>query len=418
VRLGIYSDLVYQRDGETLSNNRAFIRFVTSLPPRVSELVLFGRLSPVPGRGPYVLPTEAVRVVGLPHYERATKIWSLLRAVRGSAGIFAAQCEHLDAVWIFGPQPMSMVFAWIARRRGVPLVLGVRHDYPQYIRNRLPSRWWLWAVPVAAGMDVAFRRSAKFAPTVALGDALARRYSRGAAVMRTGFSLVPRSELRSLDEALAVRWDGDRIVLSVGRLDREKNPLLLLDILAGLRAEDPCWRMVIAGDGPMREQMQLRIAELGLDDAVTMLGEVPNGPELWELYRRSQIFLHVSFTEGLPQVLLEAQAAGVPVVGTDVGGVAEALGDGTYGLLIPPADAAAAIEAVQRIAGDADLRRRLVSAALQHAAQETLEMQLDRLADFLQDAVETYGRGSAEGSRAFGPRSGRVHRRGWAEGRT
>jgi len=75
MRLGVYSDLVFQRDGQTLSNNQAFIRYVTSLPPRVSELVLFGRLNPVRGRAPYVLPSDGVRVVGLPHYERVTKIW-------------------------------------------------------------------------------------------------------------------------------------------------------------------------------------------------------------------------------------------------------------------------------------------------------------------------------------------------------
>lgn len=390
MRLGVYSDLVYQRDGETLSNNRAFIRFVTGLAPRVSELVLFGRLNPVPGRGPYVLPRDGVRVVGLPYYKRATRIWPVLRAIYGSARIFAAECKHLDAVWIFGPQPMSMVFAAIARRRGVPLVLGVRHDYPQYIGNRLPSRWWLWAVPVARIMDRAFRRLARTAPTVALGDELARRYSRGAPVMRTGFSLVPRAELRSLHDALAVDWNGDRTVLSVGRLDKEKNPLLLLDVLAGLRAADPSWRMVVAGTGPLRDQMQARIDELGLQDSVTLPGEVPNGPELWSLYRNSQVFLHVSFTEGLPQVLLEAQAAGLPVVGTDVGGVAEALGNGTLGLLIPPADASAAIAAVQRIAHDEELRRTLVSAALEHAAGETLEAQLDRLATFLGTAVSSY----------------------------
>jgi len=170
---------------------------------------------------------------------------------------------------------MAMVLAWVARQRGVPLVLGVRHDYPQYIRNRLPSRWWLWAVPVAAVMDLAFRRLARIAPTVALGDELARRYSRGAGVLRTGFSLVPRSQLRSLDDALAVGWDGDRVLLSVGRLAREKNPLLLLDVLAGLRTSDPSWRMVVVGDGPMREQMLLRIAQLGLrrrrDAAVAQL---------------------------------------------------------------------------------------------------------------------------------------------------
>jgi glycosyltransferase involved in cell wall biosynthesis len=192
-------------------------------------------------------------------------------------------------------------------------------------------------------------------------------------------------------------------VLSVSRLDAEKNPLLLLDVISGLRRRDERWRLVVAGHGPLREQMELRIAELGLDGAVELPGEVPNGPELWGLYRRSQVFLHVSFTEGLPQVLFEAQAAGIPIVATAVGGVPEALAGGDAGLLIPPADPEAAIAALERVAADEELRRRLVTAAHENVGRETLEAQLDRLAAFFSGWVAGAGpQGDRRGRAAQG----------------
>jgi glycosyltransferase involved in cell wall biosynthesis len=399
MRLGVYSDLVYRHDGDVYSNNRAFIRFVTGLPPRVDEVVLFGRLHPEPGRSDYVLPRDGVSVVGLPYYKRAVEIRQLVAAVRGSCATFAREIDGLDAVWVFGPQPMSMLFAGIARRRGVPLVLGVRHDYPEYIRNRLPSKRWAWAVPVAAGMDRAFRLFARSAPTVALGEAIASHYRGGSApVVKTGFSLVPRDELCTVEDALARSWDDRWTILTVSRLDPEKNPLLLLDVIKRLHERDGRWRLRIAGDGRLRPELEARIAADGLEDVVELLGEVPNGPELWKLYRESQLFLHVSLTEGLPQVLLEAQAAGLPIVGTAVGGVPEALAGGS-GLLIPPSDADAAVEAVERLAAAPALRAQLIRAGLANAEQETFEAQLDRLSSFLHSASRN-GHASRNGNGA------------------
>jgi glycosyltransferase involved in cell wall biosynthesis len=335
----------------------------------------------------------------------------MVRAVRRSGAVFSAELDGLDAVWVFGPHPMALLFAGIARARGTRLVLGVRQDYPRYIAGRLPGRGWAWAVPAARALDAAFRGLARSAPTVALGDELAARYAAGRApVLSTGFSLVREAELADPGDAAARPWGDALTLLSVGRLDPEKNPLLLLDVIEGLRRRDPRWRLVAAGDGPLRDELAAQVAARGLAGVVELPGEVPNGPALWDLYRRSHAFLHVSFTEGLPQVLFEAQAAGVPIVATAVGGVPSAVDGGRTGLLIGPGDAGAAIAAVERLASDAELRRRLVVAARAEAGRETLEAQRDRVVDFFEAGLglESASRGGGEprGGPAGGGRHG------------
>ena len=382
----MYADLVYKRDAAgTLSTDRAFVHFVANLAPRLDELVLFGRLHPEAGRSPYALPSERIRLVPLPHYASVAAVGSVLRAVRGSRRAFARELGSLDAVWLFGPHPLSVEFARIARRRGVPVFLGVRQDFVQYIGNRLPSRAWSWAIPVAHGLERTFRLLARRSPAVVVGEDLKRHYEGGRApVLATGFSLIRERDLRPLDEALAVSWDGELRLLSVGRLDPEKNPLLLPEILRGL---DGCWRLAVVGEGPLAEPLERRFDELGLRDRVELLGYVPNGERLWEQFRSSHAFLHVSFTEGLPQVLFEAQANGLPIVATDVGGVAAALDGGRTGLLVPPADAGAAIESVERLRADEELRRRLVAEGLENVRRETLDAQSDRVAAFFRQQL-------------------------------
>lgn len=384
MRLGVYADLVYRSDGDTLSTDFAFVRFPASLPPRVDEVVLFGRLDPRPGREPYAIPRDGVRFVALPHYPSVFHVDRVLAAVRGSYAAFTRELPRLDAVWLFGPSPISVLLAAAARRGGVPVFLGVRQDYPRYVANRLPSRRWAWAVAAAWLLELAYRALARRAPTVAVGADLARRYRGGGApVLASGFSLVGAGELVDPEDATTRSWDGDELhVLSVGRIEPEKNPLLLAEVLARLRDRDPRWRLRVAGVGKLADALAARARVLGLGDALELLGYVANGPELLRLYRESHAFLHVSLTEGVPQVLFEAQASGTPIVATDVGGVAAALEDGRTGLLVPPADAEAAAAALERLRDDPDLRRRLVESGLEHAREETLDAQLDRIAAF------------------------------------
>jgi glycosyltransferase involved in cell wall biosynthesis len=388
MRLGVYSEQLYKSEGDTVYTHRAFIRFVTALPPRVDEVVVFGRLDPTPATGPYSLPTDGVRFVPLPYYPNVRAVGGLVRALRQAVNVFATELEELDAVWIFGPHPLAVLFARIAQRRGTPLILGVRQDYPTYIGNRLPGRLWAWAVPVAHVLERVFRLHARRSPTVALGEEIAAHYAGGSApVLSTGFSLIPRDELVEIDEALGKSWDGSLRALSVGRLDPEKNPLLLPDIAKLLGERDPRWTVSVVGDGPLRDAVEERARALGVEERLDLRGYVPNGPHLWEEYRRSHAFVHVSFTEGLPQVLYEAQGAGLPVVATDVGGVSAAVEGGRSGLLVPPDDAYAAARALQRLADEPELREDLIRAGHANAEVETMEAQLDRIADFLHAAV-------------------------------
>lgn len=349
------------------------MRFVTGLHSRVDELVLFGRLSPEPARAANPVPPD-VRFVPLPYYPKVSNLPALGRALAAAPRIFERELDRLDAVWLFGPHPLSLIFAAQARRRGKHVFLGVRQEMTQYIGNRLPSRAWAWTLPVAHGLERAYRRLARRAPTVVVGEELGRAYGRGGGpLLATGFSLIQPDEIVTAEAALAKDWSGDIRLLSVGRLDPEKNPLLLADVVDLL---PPQFSLDVIGVGPLEPELRARAA-----DRIRLHGYVAH-PELGERYRAAHAFLHVSLTEGLPQVLFEAAAAGIPVVATDVGGVADAVGHGDRALLVPPRDARAAAAAVERLADDAALRRTLVERGLANVAHETMDAQLDRIAAF------------------------------------
>jgi glycosyltransferase involved in cell wall biosynthesis len=280
-------------------------------------------------------------------------------------------------VWVLGPQGLALPFALLAIARGKRVVLGVRQDLPAYARSRHPGRR---VVHVLADLlDGAFRALARLIPVVVVGPALADRYGRGRAVLPLTVSLISERELEA--PAPERRWDGELTAISVGRLEEEKNPLLLAEVLADLRASDPRWRLVICGEGPLEAALRERLESLGVADAATLRGYLPLDGGLQDAYRAAHAFLHVSWTEGLPQVLFEAFAARLPVVATAVGSVAAA-GDGAV-LLVAPGDPKAPAARLRELAADETLRETLVAAGLARVRAHSLEAELQRTGRFL-----------------------------------
>lgn len=287
--------------------------------------------------------------------------------------------EDVDAVWLLGPHPLSVAFAALAALRRRRVALGVRQDLPSYVRTRHPDRRLIHLSALL--LEGAYRLLARGLSVVAVGPELARHYRGARRLITISVSLVRESDLVRADAAEGRTYDGEVRVLSVGRLDPEKNPLLLADVLARLRERDDRWRLTVCGEGTMTEALAGRLAALGVAGHADLLGYVPIDGGLMAVYRDSHAFLHASWTEGLPQVLFEAFAAGLPVVATDVGGVRDTVGGGA--LLVPPGDPEAAAAALRRIAEDPPLRRRLIEAGLSRASEHTMESQCRRVARFL-----------------------------------
>jgi glycosyltransferase involved in cell wall biosynthesis len=143
---------------------------------------------------------------------------------------------------------------------------------------------------------------------------------------------------------------------TVGRLSKEKGQTVLLSAFRILSDSLPGLSLKIAGEGEEREELRKQAVSLGIEPQVEFSGYVR---DVWEVYKELDVFVLPSHTEGIPLALLEAMAAGVPVVATRVGGVPEIVRDGQDGLLVPPRDPEAAAVAIRRILCEPTLRKTL-----------------------------------------------------------
>jgi len=375
VRLAVHTDQAYRRDESGITTARSFVSFLGAVGRHCDELVILGRLVAQPGRDPHPLPADA-RFVALSDHGGSARPVAVLRSLASSCRAFWRALDDVDTVWLLGPNALSFPFAGLAAARRRRVVLGVRQDLPAYARARHPDSR---ATRVAAtALDGAFRLLGRRCPVIAVGPQLSARYESAAGVHETWVSLMAPARIADDAEATARCARSVRRLLAVTRLDEEKNPLLLLEALAAL---DDDWTLTVCGDGPLRERFEERMAALELTGRVHLTGELACDDELLALYRSSDALVHVSLTEGLPQVLLEAFSCGTPVVATAVGGVPAAARGAA--ILVPPADAAAVCDALRRLDDDPMLRRRLVVAGLRTARAHTLDGESAAAADFL-----------------------------------
>jgi sugar transferase (PEP-CTERM/EpsH1 system associated) len=150
---------------------------------------------------------------------------------------------------------------------------------------------------------------------------------------------------------------GTVLVGNVARLDRVKDHAALIAAFKIMRdrARHGNTRLIIVGDGPQREQLEKQIADLDLQETVRLLG---HRDDVAELLAECDLFVLSSIAEGMPVTLLEAIAVGLPVIATDVGGVASVVEDGVTGALVPPGDPHVLAETLGIFVVDEALRRR------------------------------------------------------------
>jgi glycosyltransferase involved in cell wall biosynthesis/predicted metal-dependent phosphoesterase TrpH len=179
---------------------------------------------------------------------------------------------------------------------------------------------------------------------------------------------------------------GERItVLYAGRLSREKGVDLLADAFLAARAREPRLHLHVAGGGPEEPALRARLGR-----SATFLGWL-DGDALAAAYRAADLFLFPSRTDTFGQVILEAQASGVPVVAVAAGGPAELIADGRSGVLCPPR-AEALASALASLAGSRAARERLARGGLAAVAGRSWEASLVRLGTGWRRALEAGAR--------------------------
>ncbi len=246
---------------------------------------------------------------------------------------------------------------WAAAGSGVPVIYSP-HCFA-FHAEAAPWMAWLWA-----GIE---RWAARRWTTTLLAVAEAERrlgLARGVGrpeqyvVLHTGVDVerfvVPLSQAEArqrLGLATDALWVG-----AVGRLSRQKDPLNLVQAAAQVRQRWPQVRFVWVGEGPYRRRVLRAARALGVEEAFLLLGTRRDIPVV---LRALDLFVLPSRWEAFPLTVLEAMAAGLPVVATAVGGVGEAVLAGETGLLVPPARPDALAQAIGRLVADPDLRRHL-----------------------------------------------------------
>ncbi|RMG32749.1 MAG: glycosyltransferase [Planctomycetota bacterium] len=209
-------------------------------------------------------------------------------------------------------------------------------------------------------------------------------------VIHNGVSLeeidaVPAADMSAV-LSLAEAGPPPRTVLCVGRLDEQKDPLGLLAVASAFLSAGGDVHLVYVGDGPLRSRLEQRIAEHPLRERIHCLGR---RDDVLGLMKAATCLVLPSRWEGMPNVVLEAMAAGLPVVAFDVEGVRELIPDDRFGAVVPSGDSAALAAAVRTLLEDADRRRGLARAARQRIAEDfTLRRMVEKYASLYRSLID------------------------------
>ncbi len=321
---------------------RQVLGLASSLPPAYRTAFLSFSEG---GRGRAVL--DEARREGFEAVELRHNVATLRRAVSEVTGHLRRL--RADVLCCNGYKP-NLIGLLAARRAGVPVV-AVSHGWTaatwkvrlNETLDRLVLRWVDRVVCVSESQAVRVRGAGVSAGRVVVIRNAIRPEAFGP----------PEPEYRTRLEALFTR-PPRRLVGAAGRLSPEKGFGVLVEAAAAVTRAEPDVGFVLFGDGPLREALTRQIAELGLAGRFALAGF---RTDLGRFLPHCDLLALPSYTEGLPVIVLEAFAAGVPVVATAVGGTPEVIEDRVSGRLVPPGDTDALARAILEVLDREDERR-------------------------------------------------------------
>jgi glycosyltransferase involved in cell wall biosynthesis len=289
------------------------------------------------------------------------------------------RAERFDVFHAHHPFLLGPVARRLARRERRPVVFTYHTRYDKYAHYIPLPRRLVAAAAIGISTRFAARADAVIAPSALIRNELAARGVRTPiAVVPTGVDLrhFAPGDAGSARRTLGLAPD-DRVLLYVGRLDREKSVGRILAAFERVAGTVPRTRLVLAGSGTEAETLRRQARAMPVGDRIMFLGVRPHDA-LVECYRAADLFVFASETETQGLVLAEAAACGLPAVTVSGPGCDEAVRDGETGVLTKP-DAASLAEAAIGVLLDDERRARMAARARAVAEREfDVRLQIDR----------------------------------------
>jgi glycosyltransferase involved in cell wall biosynthesis len=325
---------------------------------------------------------ERLQAAGIPvtlqrvdKLRRVDQLWSAVRAIR------ALKPDVVHAHLQF-----ANIAAGLSRLAlGVPAVATLHTiEHPSGM-DRSSRRLWLMNRILATSVDRVIclsRASAEAARRNGL--ARARLEILGNGIDLSIFDRPPRQSRAELRDQFRIARDAP-LIITVAVLRREKGVDRLVAAMPSLKSRCPDVQLLVVGDGPIFSALQSQVSALDLEDSIHLAGFRDDVPDLM---RASDIFVLPTLGDALPTVVMEAMAARLPVVASDVGGLSDMVTQGVEGALVPPDDVPALAAAIDRLLLDADARSQAGEAARLRAERDfSLQEQVRRLAEIYEDLI-------------------------------
>ncbi len=255
-----------------------------------------------------------------------------------------ARQNKTDAALVFFGMPTGPIGWWLKKYMGLPYVVSLQGgDVPGFMSDEMAT-YHRVAGPVIS--EVWRKAFAVVANSTGLA-ALAQRHAPDVDIQ-----MIPAgADLNAMTPSPVPTLEGPLRLLFVGRLVHQKGLDILLRALAKIKDDD--WTLTIAGEGPLKEELTSASRALGLAERITFRGWLGRD-QLPEVYEQADVFVLPSRDEGMPNAMLEAMSAGLPVVGSKVAGLDEVVIDGDCGVLVPPENTEALSEALHSVISDRD----------------------------------------------------------------
>lgn len=286
---------------------------------------------------------------------RLTGLWHYAVACHWAAGLRGQEADHIHSQWIHSGGTVAMYGAWL---------LGKPFSFTGHAADLFRNRAALKDKIRRAGFIICISEFHRqfFLENGARPEQLHIAYCG----IDTGH-FTPRRRTRAKGEPLHI--------LSSGRLVDKKGFDVLIGACALLRDRGYAFRCTIAGSGPLEADLRARIAAAGLDGRVAMTGEalkqedIPAFMYSGDVYCLPCVWAKDNDVDGLPQMLMEAMACGLPAISTRLVGIPDLVIDGETGLLVPPEDAEALADALMRLGDDESFAQQLAESGHTHVTK-------------------------------------------------